>query len=163
MTWGIVTIFPLFLFLMLPATIMGWIAATKIRRSDGALYGMGFAAPSALFVPYLLLLILPIIAATLIGRFMIVDITEAPHARIATFASLFILWVFSFRLGQSLFDRLTKGESIWQGFKKRMNHVTFLCILPIIVLYLLLANFSSPKELEPKVSGEEASSSINVD
>lgn len=93
---------------------------------------MRFAAPSARFLNYLLLLILPIIALTLIGRFLIVDITDATDARIATFASLFIPLLFSFRLGQSLFDRLTKGESVWQGFKERMNQITFLCVLAII-------------------------------
>ncbi|MGJ8640623.1 MAG: hypothetical protein ACSHYA_14635 [Opitutaceae bacterium] len=139
MSVSILAIFlPLFLFLMLPATIMGWVATTRIRRSDGALYGMGFAASSALFLPYILLLIVPVIAAALVGRFMIIGMVEAPHARLAAFASLLILWVFSFRLGQSLFGHVARGESIWSGFKKRMNRYTFLCVLLVAVVFLLL-------------------------
>ena len=48
----------LLMLITIPGVIMGWVAAGRIRRSEGKLYGMRFAAFAALFVPIIIIFIL---------------------------------------------------------------------------------------------------------
>jgi tRNA A-37 threonylcarbamoyl transferase component Bud32 len=41
--------------LLVPATVLGWVAVAQIRRSSGAIYGMGLALFDGLFLPVLVL------------------------------------------------------------------------------------------------------------
>ena len=60
------------LILSILASILGWIAAARIRKSDGKLSGFRLAAFSALCLPTLLLLLISVLLSVLAMRFELV-------------------------------------------------------------------------------------------
>ncbi|MGJ8642291.1 MAG: hypothetical protein ACSHX9_02690 [Luteolibacter sp.] len=115
----------IFLFFILPATIMGWIAAGRIRNSEGRLYGLPLAAFAALFVPVLMLVVISTIPALVVVRLAAVTYeTDRLTATLVAFVLFATCLIFTIKLSQSLYCRVTKGEPIWKNCRGRFNLIT---------------------------------------
>lgn len=122
---------PIILVAIIPGTVMGWISARRIRESDGALYGMGFAAIAALplpmFAAFFLLLLIPIIvlrASSILGN----SGTDGLLVLIPVLATALILLI---KLFGTLLKNLKSGEPIVAGFLSRMNRITVILVVLI--------------------------------
>jgi hypothetical protein len=116
--------FAIFIFLLIlitiPGVIMGWVAAGRIRRSEGKLYGMGFAAFAALFFPILILIAIPLILSV-----MVIRITTYPFgvetAVLGVIPVVATGLILVSKLSQAMYRGVTKGESILSGFRNRLK------------------------------------------
>lgn len=136
-------IFPILLLLVIlitiPGIVMGWIAAGRIRRSDGKLYGMGFAAFAALFYPILLLFAIPFIVCAILIRFAAFnDRLDEETALIMIFPVIITGLIFSFKFARSLYRSVTEGEPIIAGVLPQLNRMT---VIIVILIWLCFGGF----------------------
>jgi hypothetical protein len=114
--------FILLMLITIPGVIMGWVAAGRIRRSEGKLYGMRFAAFAALFYPILLLFAVLFILCAFVFRFSTFSYNLNNEAALLILAPLIttglIVW---FKFSQALYHGVTKGEPIPIGFRNRLK------------------------------------------
>lgn len=132
----------LLMLFLLPGTIMGWIAAGRIRNSEGRLYGLRLAAFAALFIPVLILVVVSIMPAFIGVRIAGYHYDADDFTMIlVAFVIAATFLIFSIKLSQSLYCRLHKGVPVWKNFRERINVITIVTIVVLwwgagIVVYL---------------------------
>ena len=147
----------LFLFVVLAViitgTVLGWVSAKRIRESDGALHGMGFAATAALPLPMILAAVFLFLIMALIFR--VIAISEDVQiswlmVMIPVLTTIFILLV---KLFGTLLNSVKTGEPIIAGFLSRMNRVTVITLILIWLVFggIVVAGFLKTETL-PKSS-----------
>jgi len=151
---------------VVPGTVMGWIAAKRIRESQGALHGMGFAALAALPLPMLLALVVILLVLTFLFRWCVIhgqsDLTEV-LIFVPVLTTGLILWIKWFR---ALLEHLTEGEPIIAGFISRLNRVT---VITLILVWLICGGLfamamirTERPPISPPVEAGVASSGVVV-
>lgn len=147
----------LFLFvivlMLIPATICGWVAASRIKRSEGKLYGLRLAAFAGLFFPGVVLFLIPVVCTTLVIRLsMISDKEPSVILGVAVFITFAFLCV---KVFSGLWRKILGKGRIRQtfGLKKNKYGFGFLVILWIVTGVLLFVQ--RPRQ-EGKVSSAES-------
>lgn len=151
-SWALIALF-LILLLLVPGTILGWVAAGQIRRSEGQFYGLRLAAFAGMFFPALLLLVLPLVLTALLARL------TAVASAFATFdAVLLVVFLFAslsfpcYRIFQVGLRRILGKENVRELFSLKRNRV------PLLVLAILwigagsLALFQRPRQVDKAVT-----------
>lgn len=141
-----------FVVMLVFGTILGWVAAGRIRRSEGQLYGLRLAAFAGLFFPALLALITPLVVATAVARSLSAT-TQAsgPFLAIAALVSLAFVSVRLFQAARR--NILGKGE-IRELFGRKKNRVPLILISLLWIGVGCVIFLQRPRQVDEVVKSE---------
>ena len=122
----IIVIVP-FLFL-LPGTILGCVAAVRIRQSDGKLYGLRLAALTAMVFPCLLALIVPCILISFVLRIGHASSLGSNHVWLIGIPLAITTLVLEFKLIHTAYLKLVGKGSFHEAFRFRNIYLTLIFI-----------------------------------
>jgi hypothetical protein len=160
--------FAILIFLMIlitiPGVIMGWVAAGRIRRSEGKLYGMRFAAFAALFFPILAVFILPFAIIFLAFTFLSLNqVFDRSHAILFATPILAIGLILGYKFSQSLYFGVTRGEPILAGFRRRLNSLTLGVLAVLLVAFGSVMYIQRPKPVGNVMASQSTGGAFKVE
>ena len=154
----------LLMLITIPGVIMGWVAAGRIRRSEGKLYGMRFAAFAALFVPIIIIFILPLAVCFLVLRLSTFSLGfEEDYALLFTIPIFATGLILSYKFSQALYFGVTKGESILRGFIRRLNWLTLGALAVLWIGFGVVMYLQQPKPIGNVITSQSTNGAFRVD
>lgn len=148
-----------FLFVF-PGTVLGWIAARRIRESEGQLYGLRLAVVAAMVFPSLLLVALPLVACALVLRFGSVSLDFAKEDALVLMVVVFAtLALFSVKIFQSCLRVLFGKGGIRELLSFRKNWLIWVVLILLWVGMGAILFVQRPRQIDG-LSGSESSDEI---
>lgn len=159
----------LLILILIPGTILGWVAAARIRRSEGKLYGLRIAAFAAMFVPTLLLILIPVMAFAVAMRIGVFSSSLQEEDSMILGAVLFATFaLLSVKVFQGCLRHLRGKGTFRETFGLKRNRL-LLIALALIWLVIgglfgarLIYNEPPPKPpLEPQLEFEDSNNGLS--
>lgn len=149
----------LLLSLLIPGTILGWVAAARIRHSGGKLYGLRLAAVAAMLVPSLLLALIPVASSIILLRiaaFKPKPELIAGSSELLSIGFFLTLSLISIRIFHGLLRKvLGKGRGR-DAFRLKTNRLPLIALGVCWILLGTLIYLQRPRHVDKMVSADSS-------
>lgn len=145
----------LILLLLIPGTILGWVAAGRIRRSEGQLYGLRLAVFAGMFFPTVLLLVLPFATTAIMVRVSVFSLSLSKIDGVLLAALVFASSAFlSVRIFQASLRGILGKRKNRELFRWKKNRVPLIVIALLWIGIGVLFFLQRPRQIDELVTSE---------